>query len=698
MTRKHRKILSIFLAAVLLITSGCLSVFHVSAAEVLYGDADGNGKVEVQDALCMQKYIAKAISADEIDLVAANVTVGDQDVNTQDVLYVQQFVAKVIDRFPIENEPTDTVKLIFNVTIPEALPEDANVSIGSNLNSWNPGDTEWFAEKIDDLHYRLEKDVDAEYVGTTIEYKWTAQMEGQQNVWSQVEGGATGGDIDNRTYEVQAGVNEINDTVAMFRSLTGQNTVVGGTLETFTIVMEPYEDGRERTIRVWLPDGYDPEDTEKRYPVLYMHDGQNVFDAYTSFAGEWEVDEAISDMIAGGYEGAIVVGIDNGPERMAEYCPDDWPGSDQTESGSTYARFIVETLKPYIDTHYNTKTDKESTTVGGSSMGGLISYYIGTEYPDVFGNVLVFSPSFQLFGEENVAQMIASQDFSDPDLQPRYFIYAGGSGGEASITKYVDFVKNAMVENGYPEEKINTLVDESQPHSESAWAKYFPQAYSWLVGFEGAPPVEKDYYRIYLDTSYSDWTQAYICMWIGGENIVPMTPVEGQEDVYYYDLPNGQTEFLFRADDDLSQWGSRASENVQFRPANENMVYTFTSGGGEEKYAGEWMTYTPPQKETYRVYFDVSASDWTEAYICMWIGGENYVSMTPVEGQEGVFYYDLPSEQVEFLLRADLDFSQWGAKSSVNITFTPENENMVYVFAPGDGVSKYSGQWQAYTP
>lgn len=98
MTRKHRKILSIFLAAVLLITSGCLSVFHVSAAEVLYGDADGNGKVEVQDALCMQKYIAKAISADEIDLVAANVTVGDQDVNTQDVLYVQQFVAKVIDR------------------------------------------------------------------------------------------------------------------------------------------------------------------------------------------------------------------------------------------------------------------------------------------------------------------------------------------------------------------------------------------------------------------------------------------------------------------------------------------------------------------------------------------------------------------------------------------------------------------------
>ena len=187
-------------------------------------------------------------------------------------------------------------------------------------------------------------------------------------------------------------------------------------------------------------------------------------------------------------------------------------------------------------------------------------------------------------------------------------------------------------------------------------------------------------------------------MWIGGENIVSMTPVEGQEDVYYYDLPNGQTEFMFRADDDLSQWGSKSSENVQFRPANENMVYTFTSGGGEEKYAGEWMPYTPPQKETYRVYFDVSASDWTEAYICMCIGGENYVSMTPVEGQEGVFYYDLPSEQVEFLLRADLDFSQWGAKSSVNITFTPENENMVYVFDPGDGVSKYSGQWQEYTP
>ena len=137
--------------------------------------------------------------------------------------------------------------------------------------------------------------------------------------------------------------------------------------------------------------------------------------------------------------------------------------------------------------------------------------------------------------------------------------------------------------------------------------------------------------------------------------------------------------------------------NVNFRPANENMVYVFDSQAGDGKYSGSWQQLPPePEKDTYRVYFDVSNAEWEEAYICMWIGGENLVKMTPVEEKTGIFAYDLPKEQVEFLLRADLDFSHWGEYSSVNISFSPENENMIYVFDVPSGGGKQSGSWHEY--
>ncbi len=695
MTKKRFKIMSIILTFAVLLACMPMAGLSAFAASVVYGDADRNGGVDVQDVTCIQKYIAGLITEDELDLTAAKV-LGNSDVGVEDVTCIQKYVAGIIDKFPAE-DTSDTVQVIFNVTIPEALSEGSDVSIGTNFNDWNPADTAWFMTKIDDFHYQLVTDIDAQYVGTTVQYKYTVQVEGQESIWAQVEGGPTGGEIDNRTFTLEAEGNVVNDTVSMFKNQTGMNSVTGGTLETFKLDMPQYSDGRTRNIRVWLPDGYDPEDTEKKYPVFYMHDGQNLFDSYTSFAGEWQVDEAITDMIAQGYEGSIVVGIDNSSDRINEYTPN-WPDVDSSTaddpSGDKYAAFIVETLKPYIDSHYNVRTDKESTGIGGSSMGGLISYYIGLEYPDVFGQVLVFSPSFWLFSEDTISDVISSTDFSDTENLPKMFLYVGG---ESSIAPYIDFVKNTMIDQGYPEEKINTLTDPSQTHSESAWSKYFPQAYQWLVGFESAPPIEKDFYRIYLDTSYSQWETPYIAMWIGETNVVPMTPVEGEEYLFYYDLPKEQTEFLFRANDDLSQWGDAASANVTFRPANENMVYVFDEQASDGKYMGSWQKLDQePEKDTYRVYFDVSQANWTDAYICMWIGGENYVQMTPVEGKDGVYFYDLPKEQVEFLLRADLDFSHWGEYSSLNITFSPENENMVFVLSGQSGDGKYGGSWQEY--
>lgn len=696
MKRKRMRIVSIILAVAMLLTSVGFTALSAAAADITYGDADSSGTVDLSDVLCIQKYLAQIIGADKVNLAAADVT-GDGQANTQDVLCIQQYLAGMIDKFPAEQQ-AEQVTMVFHVTIPEAIPEGANISIGSNFNDWNPADPEWFATKVDDFHYTLTQHADKQYIGKEVQYKWTVQVEGQESMWARVEGGEQGGEIDNRTFTLKEGVNTVNDTVAMFKNQTGMSSVTGGTLETFTLAMPQYADGRERTIRVWVPDGYDPADTDKKYPVLYMHDAQNLFDSFTSFAGEWEVDEAIAAMMVNGYEGSIVVGIDNGPDRINEYTPD-WPNVDSETaddpSGNLYMQFIVETLKPYIDSHYHVRTDKESTTIGGSSMGGLISYYAGIEYPDVFGNVLVFSPSFWLFGEKTLGDVIAAQDFSDTASLPKFFLYAGGSGGEGSITPFIGFTKNKMIECGYPEDKLNTLVDQSQTHSESAWAKYFPQAYQWLVGYT-AP--EKDFYRVYFDISATEWTEAYICMWTGGQNYVKMEAVDGRPGIVSYDLPKEQTEFLLRSDLDFSQWESHATDDIAFTPANENMVYVLAPGGSEGKFTGSWQELPPlPEKDTYRIYFDLSESGWTEAYICMWIGGENFVKMDPVDGKPGYFSYDLPKEQTEFLLRSDLDFEDWNTHASQNISFTPENENMVYVFAENTTGGKYTGSWQAYS-
>ena len=109
-----------------------------------------------------------------------------------------------------------------------------------------------------------------------------------------------------------------------------QTSVRRGQLTTVSLTMTQYSDNRSRLIRIWTPDGYDSTDLQ-RYPVIYMHDGQNLFDTYTAFAGEWRIDETIGAMMDMGYEGAIVVGIDNGPERLNELTVD-WPLSTSANS------------------------------------------------------------------------------------------------------------------------------------------------------------------------------------------------------------------------------------------------------------------------------------------------------------------------------------------------------------------------------
>ena len=270
-------------------------------------------------------------------------------------------------------------------------------------------------------------------------------------------------------------------------SVHAANGTVVGNLTLKILPMPQYSDGRTRTIRIWTPANYDASNKARKYPVVYMHDGQNLFDAATSYAGEWRIDETITAMMESGYGGAIVVGIDNSADRLNELSPT-WPRSSnefiKSPSGDKYADFIVKTVKPFIDKNYNTFSDRAHTGVGGSSMGGIISFFIGLRYPAVFGKVLAFSPSFPLYASKKYLAEIAKHDFSKCNAAPRVYFYAGGAGdgamSEGGIARSLPAVIKALKSAGYPKAELTSYVWDVAQHNEGFWAEVFPTAFEWL--------------------------------------------------------------------------------------------------------------------------------------------------------------------------------------------------------------------------
>ncbi|HKM11569.1 MAG: alpha/beta hydrolase-fold protein [Bacilli bacterium] len=256
-----------------------------------------------------------------------------------------------------------------------------------------------------------------------------------------------------------------------------------GQLIITSLVMNTYPDQRERPIRIWLPPGYSQENPQNRYPVFYMHDGQNLFDSATSYAGEWEIDETITALIAKGDHGTIVVGIDNSQDRLNELSPN-WPRilgirkKINQPSGELYASFIVNTVKPYIDTHFHTLSNRSNTGIGGSSMGGVMSFYMLLTYPEIFGSGLLFSTAAQLYKYASIKNFVQTK-ISTMNDYPRIFLFAGGL--ERSITPYVKRLSHLLIKNNFPKENIATLIDPRAKHNELAWAKHFPNAYQWLT-------------------------------------------------------------------------------------------------------------------------------------------------------------------------------------------------------------------------
>ncbi len=263
-----------------------------------------------------------------------------------------------------------------------------------------------------------------------------------------------------------------------YRDRHPHNTVTG-TLKVYDALHSP-QLNNNREVFVALPPGYD--DTHRRYPVVYMHDGQNLFDQHTSYAGEWQVDETLHTLHSEGLD-AIVVGLPNmGNDRIKEYSPFRsyrW-GEGRADD---YLKFIVHTVKPLVDQSFRTLPDREHTGLMGSSMGGLVSVYGFFRFCDWFGFAGVMSPSLWFDGGAIFPYVLQSKHC--PGMI--YLDMGGresptGPGGMNYGLRNARRMQKLLQSKGYRAgENLMYVEDMEAGHTESAWAYRLPNALRFLL-------------------------------------------------------------------------------------------------------------------------------------------------------------------------------------------------------------------------
>ncbi|HYE63239.1 MAG TPA: alpha/beta hydrolase-fold protein [Phycisphaerales bacterium] len=312
--------------------------------------------------------------------------------------------------------------------------------------------------------------------GQTLDFKFT------RGSWATVEKNADGSDRPNRSFAIKNDTKVLEATVVRWGEGSASPSSIVGRLSMDLLLSEHLKGSR--MLRVWLPPSY-YKDPQATFDVLYMHDGQNCFDAATSTIGkEWRIDETLTQLItAGKVRPMVVVAIDHGGKaRTDEYsfAPDTQRNAGG--KGDVYGKFLLEEVMPFIASNYRVKGGPEHTFIGGSSLGALVSLELARRHPGVFGGVIAMSPALQWDNESLTAALEKSQS---PFKGPRVWLDMGTREAMAGGTseKFVAMAQrlSAVLKGAGIEHKL-TIADGAE-HNEGAWAERFDDAILYL-----APP------------------------------------------------------------------------------------------------------------------------------------------------------------------------------------------------------------------
>ncbi len=372
----------------------------------------------------------------------------------------------------------DTTELKFVVNTSQPVAKEDKLFLAGNtatLGNWNPSGLVLTRKSDTSFEVLVELEI-----GENIEFKIT------RGTWETVEKDADGEEIANRTATVQKGKGIVVgiESWADERSKPGRSSVVG-TLELRRIAsIEP-----TRLVRVWLPAGY--QDSNQSYPVLYLLDGQNVFDRATSAIGEeWGVDETLTELIESkAILPMIVVAIDNSSKRVDEYT---WIADGESNrkrggNAESFAKWIADELKPQIDREYRTQSKRNSTWIGGSSLGGLFSLYAVVQHSETFGCAIAMSPSLS-WGNDGINSWIDSNQ--DRITKPtRVWVDFGGkegtteNGARENVERFERFQRtlSTLSQKQNSNFTVGGRLFPDAKHNESAWRERFAEAIQFIA-------------------------------------------------------------------------------------------------------------------------------------------------------------------------------------------------------------------------
>jgi predicted alpha/beta superfamily hydrolase len=364
---------------------------------------------------------------------------------------------------------TVSAQLTFKVSqVPNYyMPLWDQLYVAGSFNGWQPGNSAYSLALNPDGNYYLTINVSA----GNIQFKFT------RGNWPMGETQANGAQLPNRLFSYNGGIDTVICSIAAWEDFPpGIHTATSNVKVLDGNMLMP-QLNRQRRVWIYLPTDYGQRVDSFR--VVYMMDGQNVFDAATSFSGEWGVDDTLRQYQLMGDSGAIVVAVDNGGSlRLAEYCPyvNLTYGGGQ---GDAFADFVALTLKPAIDSAFRTKPDRWHTAIAGSSMGAYIALYTALKYQNVFSKVASLSPAY--WYHDSIYHYASLQG-----MQQGLRIYQVCSVNEgASVVTNQNAMRDTLISNGFMGNDVKSISQNYGGHNEGFWRSEFGPAYRWL--FESIP-------------------------------------------------------------------------------------------------------------------------------------------------------------------------------------------------------------------